>query len=145
VICSSIKELKKTKPIVATVIISNNVLKCLLFGCYFYFTSDYSNRLKSLLELMMEFSPKTASKTWKMAKQLAKSMYMISSGENSFEDSSECQGVEFLVHLGQILAKSVSGRQDVDTTYCELNDLPTIPTKNEILSGKVIHLLLLLK
>jgi hypothetical protein len=89
----------------------------------------------------MEFSPKTASKTWNMAKQLAKSMHMISSGENSIEDSSEWQGVEFLVHLGQILAKSVSGRQDVDTTNCEWNDLPTIPTEKEILSGKVIHFL----
>jgi hypothetical protein len=86
---------------------------------------------------MMELSPKTASKTWNVAKQLAKSMHMISSVENSFEDSSEChQGVEFLVHIGQILAKSVSGRQDVDTTNCEWNDLPTIPTNNEIFSGK---------
>jgi hypothetical protein len=111
-------------------------------GLYFYFPrSDDIKTLKSLLELMMQFSPQTATKILDMAKHLANVMHMKSSGENPSEDNTKCEGVEYLVHLGKILAKSVSGCQDVDTTHCQWNELPTIPTKKEIFSSKVVYLL----
>ena len=83
---------------------------------------------------MMEFSPETASKILKVAKCVANIMlinYDVTNKENL-----QCESVEFLVHLGEILAKAVPGCQDVDTTNCKWNELPTIPTDKEILTGK---------
>ena len=90
---------------------------------------------------MMQFSPQTATKILDIAKHLADVMQKRSSDKNSNKENMKCDAVEYLVHLGKILAKSVSGCQDVDTTYCQWNELPTIPTKKEIFSSKVIHLL----
>ncbi|CAB4017255.1 Hypothetical predicted protein, partial [Paramuricea clavata] len=87
--------------------------------------SDDSERLKSLLVLMIQFSPQTATQIWNVAEHLA----------NAIEDNSKCQGVKYLVDLGKVLAKKVSGFQDVDTTNCKWNELPTIPTEKEILAA----------
>ena len=84
----------------------------------------------------MELSPKTASKILKVAKHLANVFHVMSSGENSTHENSHCQGVEYLVRLGEILAKAVPGCEDVDTVNCEWNELPTIPSDKEILTGK---------
>ena len=88
---------------------------------------------------MVELCPQTASKILKVAKPLANVMHIVSSGGNGPKDNSQCEGVEYLVQLAEILAASVPGCQDVDTTNCEWNELPTIPTDKEILAGKVIH------
>jgi hypothetical protein len=85
---------------------------------------------------MMELSPQTATKILKVAKHLANVMHIISSGEHAKEDNLHCRGVEYLAHLSEILAKSVPGYQDVDTTNCEWSELPTIPTDEEIFAGK---------
>ena len=85
---------------------------------------------------MMELSPQTATKILKVAKHLANVMHIISNGEHAKEDNLHCRGVEYLVHLSEILAKSVPGCQDVDTTNCEWSELPTIPTDEEIFAGK---------
>ena len=84
----------------------------------------------------MELSPKTASKILKVAKYVANAFHVMSSGENSTHENSHCQGVEYLVRLGEILAKAVPGCEDVDTVNCEWNELPTIPSDKEILTGK---------
>ena len=84
----------------------------------------------------MEHSPKTASKILKVAKHLAHAMHVMSSAENATDEKSHCQGVDYLVHLGEILAKAVPGCEDVDTSNCEWTELPTIPTDQEILTGK---------
>ncbi|CAB4016996.1 Hypothetical predicted protein, partial [Paramuricea clavata] len=86
---------------------------------------DDSERLKSLLELMMQFSTQTATQIWNVAEHLA----------NAIEDNSKCQGVKYLADLGKVLARKVSGFQDVDTTNCKWNELPTIPTEKEILAA----------
>jgi hypothetical protein len=75
---------------------------------------------------MMQFSPQTAAQIWNVAEHLA----------NAIEDNSKCQGVKYLADLGKVLAKKVSGFQDVDTTNCKWNELPTIPTEKEILAGE---------
>jgi hypothetical protein len=74
---------------------------------------------------MMQFSPQSATQIWNVAEHLA----------NAIEDNSKFQVVKYLVGLGKILAKKVSGFQDVDTTNCKWNELPTIPTEKEILAG----------
>ena len=81
---------------------------------------------------MMEFSPHAGTKILDVAKHLAAVEHTKSTGENSTEKSG---GVDYLVHLEKILSKSVSGCQDVDTTNCRWNELPTIPTQKEIFSG----------
>ena len=83
----------------------------------------------------MQFSPHTATHILDVAKHLADVMRMKNIEENSTEENSKCDGVEYLVHLGKILAKSVLGYQDVDTTNCRWNELPTIPTTEEIFSS----------
>ena len=103
------------------------------------FVRDDSDELKSLLELMMKVSPQNATKILKVAKHLANVMHEISSAENTGKDNAQCQGVEYLVHLGEILAKSVPGCENVDTTNSEWNELVSIPTDKEILeSGKLV-------
>ena len=92
--------------------------------------------IKSLLELSMKVTPKTASNILKVAKHLANAIQGMSSKENSTVKNYQCQGVEHLVYLGEILAKAVPGCEDVDTVNCELNELPTIPTDKEIFKGK---------
>ncbi|XP_028399862.1 NFX1-type zinc finger-containing protein 1-like [Dendronephthya gigantea] len=88
--------------------------------------------LKPLLENIMKCSPQTATKIFKVAKYLADLMHTISVKDGGPEENSTCPGIEYLVHLGMILAKSVAGYQDVDTTNCSWNELPTIPTEKEI-------------
>ena len=113
------------------------ILYCLLkIAGYAFFTSDDLRELKSLLELMMKYSPKTATKILKVAKHLAHAMHVQSTTEKATEEKSHCQGVDYLVDLGEILAKAVPGCEDVDTVNCEWTELPTIPTDKEILTGK---------
>jgi hypothetical protein len=95
--------------------------------------------LTSLLELAMHFSPHTATQIWEVAKHLVDVMHTESIEENSAERNSECDGVQYLIHLGKILSKSVSGYQDVDITNCRWNELPTIPTEKEIFSSNAVY------
>ena len=88
------------------------------------FTSDDLTGLKLLLESMMKYSSKTAAKILKVAKHLAHAMH------------DKTSAVDYLVHLGEILAKAVQGCEDVDTVNCEWTELPTIPTDKEIWTGK---------
>ena len=71
-----------------------------------------------------------------VAKHLANSIHVMTSKENFTDEDSQCQGVDHLVYLGEILAKAVPGCEDVDTVNCEWNELPTIPTDKEILTRK---------
>ena len=84
----------------------------------------------------MKVTPKTASNILKVAKHLANAIQGMSSKENSTVQNYQCQGVEHLVYLGEILAKAVPGCEDVDTVHCEWSELPTIPTDKEIFNGK---------
>jgi hypothetical protein len=87
----------------------------------------------------MQFSPRTATQIWVVAKHLADVMHTESIEENSAEGNSKCDGVEYLIDLGQILAKSVSGYQDIDIANCRWNELPTIPTEKEMLASNAIY------
>ena len=87
---------------------------------------------------MMESSPQTASKILDVAKDFANILHINYNGTN--KENLQCEGVEFLIHLGKILAKVVPGRQDVDwNVNCQWNELPTIPTDKEVLSGKQVY------
>ena len=63
---------------------------------------------------MMEFSPQTASKILDVAKHLADVMQTDSTGG----DFSASNAIEYLIYLGEILAKSVNGFEDDDTSEC---------------------------
>lgn len=106
----------------------------------FNFFSKDVDVLKPLLENTMKCSPQTATKILKVAKYLADLMHKISIKDGVSEENLTCPGIEYLVHLGTILAKAVAGYQDVDNTNCAWNELPIIPTEEEICSSNAIHL-----
>ena len=67
---------------------------------------------------MMEFSPQTALKILDVAKHLADVMHTDSTGGNFPAENLKCNAIEYLIYLGEILAKSVTGFEDDDTSEC---------------------------
>ena len=85
---------------------------------------------------MLKHKPQTALKVIKVAKPLANAMHFARDDEMNGEGLVQSPGIEYLAELFEILSNSVPGCQEVDTSNCSWEELPVIPTKGEIFSGK---------